>query len=170
MSGLKLRFEDLGASEQPLVAFDCGNEALTRYLKAMAGQDVKRLVTKCVVAVDTRARAVAGYYTLSASRVDRAVLPAQLLKKLPRHEHLPAALLGRLGVDVTYRGKGLGGVLLMAAVAAIVSSPVAAYAMIVDSMDAAAASFYRKHGFQLLQTTGDRMFIPMKTMALALSN
>lgn len=170
MSGLKVRFEDLDRAIQPIEAFDCGNEILTRYLATQASQDVKRFIAKCVVAIDARAGAVVGYYTLSASRVDRACLPDELVKKLPRHEHLPAALLGRLAVDVTYQGNGLGSALLMVAAAAIIASPVAAYAMIVDPIDDAASAFYRKHGFLRLQTNSGRMFIPMKTLAQALSS
>lgn len=169
MSGLKVRFEDFDRATQPVEAFECGNDILTRYLGTQASQDIRRHIAKCVVAIDTATGAVAGYYTLSASRVDRSGLPAELVKKLPRHEHLPAVLLGRLAVDVAYQCNGLGGALLMAAAAAIVASPVAAYALIVDPIDDAASTFYRKHGFQRLQADGVRMFIPMKTLAQALS-
>ncbi|MDW2981283.1 MAG: GNAT family N-acetyltransferase [Rhodanobacter sp.] len=169
MSGWKVRFEDLDRANQPVEAFDCGNAVLTRYLRTQAGQDVRRHIAACVVALDGETGAVAGYYTLSASRVDRNGLPDELVKKLPRHEHLPAALLGRLAVDVAYQGKGLGGALLMDAAEAVIASPVAAWAMIVDPIDNAAAVFYGKYGFQKLETDGTRMFIPMKTLAKALS-
>lgn len=169
MSGVRVRFEEFDRASQPFGAFDCGNDILTRYLATQASQDVRRHIAKCVVAIDTTTGAIAGYYTLSAARVDRSTLPAELVKKLPRHEHLPAVLLGRLAVDVTCQGNGVGGALLMAAAAAISVSPVAAYAMIVDPIDDAAAAFYRKHGFQRLQTGGVRMFIPMKTLIQALS-
>lgn len=169
MSGLRIRFEALDRATQPIAAFDCGNDVLTRYLRTQASQDVKRHIATCVVAIDIATGAVVGYYTLSASRVDSAGLPAELMKKLPRYEHLPAALLGRLAVDARYQGNGVGGALLMAAAAAIIASPVAAYAMIVDPIDDAAAAFYDKHGFRRLQTEGKRMFIPMKTLAQALS-
>lgn len=170
MSGLKLRFEAFDREAHAVGVFDCGNEVLTRYLRTQASQDVKRGIASCVVAVDVATGAVAGYYTLSANRVDRTGLPAELTRKLPRYEHLPAALLGRLAVAVTYQGHGVGSALLMAAAAAILISPVAAWAMIVDPIDDAATAFYDKLGFQRLQAGGARMFLPMKTLAEALSD
>lgn len=169
MSGLRLRFEAFDRENHAVGTFDCGNEQLTRYLRMQASQDIKRGIASCVVAVDVATGAVAGYYTLSANRVDRTGLPAELTRKLPRHEHLPAALLGRLAVDVSCQGHGVGSALLMAAAAAVLTSPVAAWAMIVDPIDDAAAAFYGKLGFQRLQAGGTRMFLPMSTLAKALS-
>ena len=53
------------------------------------------------------AGAVLGFYTLSALSVQLASLPKQLSRKLPRHP-VPCALIGRLAVDRSAKGHGLG--------------------------------------------------------------
>jgi hypothetical protein len=50
------------------------------------------------VAVSRETEEIAGYYTLSATRVALSPLSPQLSKKLPRYPVVPAASLGRLAV------------------------------------------------------------------------
>jgi hypothetical protein len=46
---------------------------------------------------------VRGYYTLSAMSIKFDELPEKVQKKLPRYPQVGATLLGRLGVDETFR-------------------------------------------------------------------
>ena len=107
----RFRVESLAASHRR-AEFGCGNEALDRYLHRQAGQDARRLVAAVFVLYDAEADLIAGYYTLNASSIAPTDLPAELARKLPRYEALPAVLLGRLAVDARYQGQGLGALLL----------------------------------------------------------
>ena len=78
---------------------------------------------------------------------------------------VPAALLGRLAVAESYRGKGLGGVLLGNAVLRVARSELGVFAMLVDAKDDLAQRFYEHYGFTLLPGDGRRLCLPI---ALAL--
>src|SRR4051812_25116768 len=88
-------------------AFSCGKAPLDAFIRTQAGQYVRKSVGRTFVAVPPGSRAVIGYYTLAASALEFALLPAALTKKLPKHP-IPTILLGRLAVDLSARGKGLG--------------------------------------------------------------
>ena len=102
--------------------FACGVEALDRYFREQVGQDIKRRATACYVAFDLATGKLAGYYTLSAAGVPLGELPESVVKKLPRYPSVPVARLGRLAVDMAYRGKGLGGALVWDAVSGSIRS------------------------------------------------
>ena len=90
-------------------------------------------------------------------------LPENIIKKLPpSYKHLPATLLGRLAVDVNYKGQGLGSNLLMDALKRSYhnSLQIASMAIIVDPIDDDAIAFYNHFGFIQLPDSG-KMFIPM---------
>ncbi|MNT74146.1 Mycothiol acetyltransferase [compost metagenome] len=90
-------------------------------------------------------------------------LPASIAKKLPRDPTVPAVRLGRLAVDKTHRGKGLGGALLADALERAIRAEIAAYALLVDAKDDAAAAFYKHHGFIALPESPLTQFLPLAT-------
>ena len=93
--------------------FTCGKDMLDNYLHMQAKQDVKRKLTACFILSDDEVT-VKGYYTLSNTTVNRDFLPESIIKKLPpSYKLLPATLLGRLAVDINYKGQGVGTNLLM---------------------------------------------------------
>ena len=92
--------------------FCCGIAPLDIYIKAQASQDAKRHVAAPIVAVASN-NTVIGYYTLSAFSINLAALPHEQAKKLPKYPTVPATLLGRLTVDQTQHGRGVGELLLM---------------------------------------------------------
>src|SRR3546814_9602661 len=93
-------------------AFSCGAPELDRYIREHASQDVKRDVARVFVAVQAGAPTLCGYYSLSAASFQRDSLPANQAKRLPRYP-VPAVVLGRLAVDESKRGPGLGDFLLI---------------------------------------------------------
>src|SRR5689334_16138828 len=123
--------------------FSCGTPLLDNYLHTQAKQDVKRKLAACFILADDQNR-IKGYYTLSSAAVPRAILPENVIKKLPpSYLDLPVTLMGRLAVDQAYRKQGLGEMLLMDALKrsyeASVSS-VGSMAVVVDPIDQGAAS------------------------------
>src|ERR1039457_3292669 len=58
--------------------FLCGVDALDRYFRYQAGQDVRRRTTACFVARDVTTGGIAGYYTLAAGGIPLAEMFAAL--------------------------------------------------------------------------------------------
>lgn len=143
--------------------FNSGSEPLDRYLREQVTQDVRRRVAACFVAT-TDGKRIAGYYTLASASLLLAELPASTGKKLPRYPTVPAVRMGRLAVDQGFKGQGLGSALLADALGRAARSEVAAYALMVDVKDDAAANFYRHHGFIALPDSPRTLFLPLATV------
>ena len=143
-------------------SFDSDSAALNRYLQQQATQDVRRRITACFVAVPgDHVQHVAGYYTLASSSVLLHDLPAATGKKLPRYPSVPVVRMGRLAVAKAFNGVGLGAALLADALGRAARAEIAAYALVVDAKDDAAASFYRHHGFIAMPSTPLTLFLPL---------
>jgi GNAT superfamily N-acetyltransferase len=147
--------------------FQCGADALDRYLQQQARQDADKRVAAPFVAVNPPDPRVLGYYTLSASVLTLADLPDDLARKLPRYPQLPVTLLGRLAVDQATKGRGLGEHLLLDALHRSLAhaNQIAAMAVVVDAKNEAAVAFYRHYGFVPLQAQPSRLFVPMRLVA-----
>ena len=144
-------------------SFESGVAPLDRYFRNQVSQDIKRRVTACFVATDAHGQ-IAGYYTLASASVLLADLPEALVKKLPRYPSVPAVRMGRLAVDQSFKGKGLGAALLADALRRAVNAEIAAYAFVVDAKDEDAASFYAHHGFMALPDQPLCMFMALATV------
>ena len=159
-TGPRYIIEPLG-KHHDRAAFSCGVEPLDRYFKQQAGQESRRHVVNCFVAVDRTDNSVAGFYTLSATSVTFDGLPEALRKKLPRYPDVPAALVGRLARDLRYRGQKIGEGLLFDAMRRTFEADIAAAILVVDAKDEIAANFYRKHGFLDIGPGRTRLYIPV---------
>jgi GNAT superfamily N-acetyltransferase len=130
--------------------FDCGTEALNKFLKSSARQNQDKGVSRTFVAIEAsdKNKRVLGFYSQSMAQVDLSSLPEGIQKKLPRHP-VPAARIGRLATDVTMRGQGLGKLLVVDALKRVkaVSGQIGVYAVIVDAKDQLSKDFYLKLGF-----------------------
>jgi ribosomal protein S18 acetylase RimI-like enzyme len=149
--------------------FSCGVQALDRYFKTQVGQDVRRRVTSCFVAVDAETGMVAGFYTVAAASIPMSDLPESVARKLPRYPSVPAVRVGRLAVDLRFRSRGLGGALLADAAARAINAQIAAFAMIVDAKDEQAAAFYERHGFGRLSSLPRCLYLVLATAEKALA-
>jgi hypothetical protein len=85
--------------------FNSSSESLNRYLREQVSQDVRRRVAACFVALTDEQR-IAGYYTLASASLLLADLPVSITKKLPRYPTVPAVRMGRLAVDIAFKGQG----------------------------------------------------------------
>ncbi|MBS0276367.1 MAG: GNAT family N-acetyltransferase [Proteobacteria bacterium] len=132
--------------------FSSGSPALDRYFREQVGQDIRRRVTSCFVALDD-AGTIAGFYTLAMTSISPEALPDEHRRKLPRYPTVPAALMGRLAVDRSHQGEGLGGALVADALMRAIRSDLAAYALLVDAKDETAVRFYERLGFERLVGT-----------------
>ena len=166
MALTSITVEPLGR-QHDRTAFHCGSEALDRYLKQQARQDADKRVAAPFVAARPPDTRVLGYYTLSASVLTLADLPDELARKLPRYPQLPVTMLGRLAVDQSTKGQGLGEHLLLDALQRSLAhaDQIAAMAVVVDAKDENAVSFYLHYGFLPLQAKPNRLFVPMRSVA-----
>ncbi len=147
--------------------FDCGYPSLNDYLKKYARQNHQKGIAKTFVAIpenEDKLR-VDGYYTLSASTIEYESLPESYQNKLPNYP-IPALLIGKLAVDNSVQGRGLGGELLVDALLRAVraSSEIGVFAVRVDAIDLVAKKFYLRYEFISFQDKELSLFLPMKTI------
>jgi ribosomal protein S18 acetylase RimI-like enzyme len=147
--------------------FSSGVAALDLYFHELVTQDIKRRLSNCFVALDG-ADVIAGYYTFAAASFPLPELPPDMTKRLPRYGLLPAGLIGRLAIDRKFQGQGLGGALIMDAVARSIRAEPAIFALIVDAKDEAAVGFCEHLGFRPFASKPASLFLPIATALQAL--
>ena len=148
---------------KPLTVFP-SNEA-ARSIRSFAV--VRRRIARVFVCTTDGSNTILGFYTLSALAIDLSSLPEELSRKLPRHP-VPCALIGRLAVDQSVRGHGLGRMLLVDAIKRTMgaSDVMAIHAVIVDAKNNAAKQFYEVYGFAPMQDDPMRLFLPLGSIPL----
>lgn len=134
-------------------SFDCGSPKLNQYIQTYVSQDLKRGLTKAYVAIESASAKIVGYYTLSSAQVGCQEVPERWKKKVGVYP-VPCSLIGRLAVDKTVQGKGLGAELLMHAYHTVekAAKHIGIKAITVDAEDEEAEKFYLKYGFEFLQS------------------
>ena len=144
--------------------FTCSSPALTDYLRKHARQNDENNIAKCFVAVDDDDK-VLGYYTLSTSNIEFENLPDDITRRLPKYPN-PAALLGKLAVDKSVEGQGLGSRLLIDALQRIheVSEELAIKVVLVDAIDEEAKAYYLRFGFLAIPGHDLKLLLPIETV------
>lgn len=142
--------------------FDCGNPLLNEWLRQRAGQYERKDLARTYVAVRPGETSVMGYYAISNHRVQFESLPDDQAKGLPRID-VPVVLLGRLAVNRSAQGCGLGAFLLIDALRRVqyIAEQIGIRAIEVDAVDDAARRFYVKFGFTSLRDDPNHLFLPM---------
>lgn len=142
-------------------AFACGNSDLDRYFRQIVTQDIRRGAATAFVAVDSSSGEVAGFYTLSATSVERNDLPAHSAARAPRYAKIPTVLIGRLAVALSHQGKGLGGTLVADAARRAFASGVGVHLLAVEPKDGLARAFYVNWGFEPLLDPNGPLYVPL---------
>lgn len=142
-------------------SFACGEEVLDRYLQTQATQDIRRRISTCFVAIEADTGRLAAYYTIAAASIPTPDLPLEMTRRLPRYPTLPAVRIGRLAVDLKFRGRGLGAALLADALHRALQAPPAIFTLLVDAKNDAASAFYQHHGFRPLPSHPRTLFLPL---------
>ena len=145
-------------------SFSCGEPSLDHYIRRQASQDARRRVARVFVAAGDPPERIASYYTLSAASFEKDNLPAELARRLP-HYPVPAAVIGRLAVDLRSQGSGLGEVLLLDAIHRVVRAgdTIGVYAVVVDALHDRASAFYERYGFVPFPSQPLRLYLPLRT-------
>ena len=144
-------------------SFDCGVDDLNSWLKRQASHDIDKRACALFVALDPGKDYIAGFYTLSMYSVNLPDISSDIQKKLPKYPLIPAVLLGRLVVDLKFRGKRIGELLLLDAMKRALDNEIPWWAMVVDSKEES-LSFYLKYGFCRFYDEKYRLFMPYTTI------
>lgn len=163
---IPLRIEKL-QRHHPLETFDCGREALNRFLIRYALQNQQGGASQTYVALT--GEAVVGYYTLVVGQVDYDDAPERLKKGLARHP-VPIMLLARLPIATSCQGKGLGsGLLKDAMLRTLQAAEIAGIrAFVAHAKDDAAKAFYERFDFDPSPSDPYHLFRLMKDIRAAL--
>jgi GNAT superfamily N-acetyltransferase len=141
--------------------FDCGQEALNRFLVRYAFQNQQAEASQTYVAL--MGDEIVGFYTLVVAQVEYDDAPQRLGKGLARHP-IPLMLLARLAVATTWQGRGLGAGLLKDAVLRTLQAAEIAgiRAIAVHAKDDDARAFYERFGFMPAPTDPYHLFVLLK--------
>jgi predicted N-acetyltransferase YhbS len=152
------------AGRHELGGFDCGQEALDRWLRNSAR--TAAAAGTAATYVLCRGDRVVGYYALAMGSVAHEGAPARIRRGMP--DPVPVVVLVRLALDRAEKGGGLGGHLLVDALRRCVrgGAEFGARAVVVDAIGDDAAAFYAHFGFREL--AGQRIWRRIADIAAAL--
>ncbi|WP_016957931.1 acetyltransferase [Catenovulum agarivorans] len=150
--------------------FDCGDPILNDFLYRHARQSHEKGGSKTYLAVSETHEKILGYYSLSPASIVYARVPDIVKRGLARHD-IPVFRLGRLAIDVSYQGKGLGGQLLLAAGrrSLFVAAQAGGVALLIDAKNERVAQWYASYGAIPLPDARLSLLLPFKTIHAALA-
>lgn len=145
---MSTEYESLALSDHHDVAsFDCGVSSLNGWLADHALRAQQAGTARTFVWVSAQApEKIWAYFSLAPTEVTRDVLSRG---QSSGYTTVPGYLLARLAVHADLRGLGYGGQVLVDALsrAARAAEAGGGRLVVVDALDAAAASFYRHYDF-----------------------
>ncbi len=76
-------------------------------------------------------------------------------------------MLGRLAVDSTYQGQGIGELILIDALKRVLdaTTQIASLAVVVEAINENAIRFYQKYGFRQFKEYPLKLYLPIKSIA-----
>ncbi len=164
---MTLTIELLDSKKHNRSVFSCGNDSLDNYIRTQASQDIKKKVATVFVLIDSPNVDIIAYYTLSSYTINITNLDDAFAKGIPRYPLLPATLLGRLAVDSTYQGQGIGELILIDALKRVLdaTTQIASLAVVVEAINENAIRFYQKYGFRQFKEYPLKLYLPIKSIA-----
>lgn len=128
-----------------LALFQSGTESLDHWLKRRARANQVSGASRTYVVAD--GARVVGFYCLSSGGLDLASAPGAIRRNMP--DPIPMAILGRLAVDISWQGKGLGAALLQNAVLRTgqAAAILGIRGILVHAISHDAKAFYEHYGF-----------------------
>ena len=149
------------ADSHELDLFQSGTDSLDQWLRRRArANQVSGASRTYVIAESTR---VVGYYYLSSGGLDLADAPSSIRRNMP--DPVPMAILGRLAVDASWQGKGLGVALLQDAVLRTgqAAAILGIRGLLVHAISDEAKAFYERYGFQASPKNPMTLVLSLKT-------
>ena len=152
--------------------FTCGVEQVDNYFKKTANKLNKADNVRLYVMVADDGD-IAGFYAINAHALDYSELPNRYARTRPGHGSIPAAYISMIGRSTRYRGRGVGGDLLVDALRTIAraSEQIGLSVVVLDVLDCGNVertgrrkALYESYGFQALESDPLRLFLPMATV------
>lgn len=149
----------LSAAHQ-LDDFCCGVASLDDWIRRRARPNQVSGASRTYVVTDEEK--VAGYYGLASGALELNNAPAAVRRHMP--DPAPVAILGRLAVDQSYQGKGLGTALLQDAVVRTsqAGNILGIRGLVVHALSLEAKTFYEHYGFTASPTQPMTLILSLK--------
>lgn len=156
------------AHHHDLQSFDCGRSTLNDWLrrKAHKAQQVGGSArTYVVCAEDNR---VIGYCALATGSVNREDAPGKVKRNMP--DPIPVVIIGRLAVDKSFKGQGIGAGMLKDALLRVIGAAeeIGIRAVLVHALDEDARDFYLKQGFYESATNNHTLMVTVQEIQSAM--
>lgn len=134
------------APHHDVEAFGSGIESLDNWLKRRALKNQATGGSRTFVSCD--GRRVLAYYALASSAIAIDAAPGGFRRNMP--DPIPVVVLGRLAVDRTRQGEGLGRALVRDASLRVIQAAdiIGIRGMILHALSAEARVFYERIGFE----------------------
>jgi GNAT superfamily N-acetyltransferase len=148
------------ATDHQLDDFACNVDSLNDWLKKRAYQNQLSGASRTYVVLE--GKRVVGYYCLASGALELNDAPTQVRRNMPNP--IPVAILGRLAVDKSFQGKGLGVALLQDAVVrtAQAGGILGIRGLLVHALSIEAKAFYEHHGFVASPTQPMTLILSLK--------
>ena len=140
--------------------FACGVDSLDDWLKRRAYPNQVNGASRTYVV--TEGKRVVGYYCLASGALELSDTPTSIRRNMP--DPVPVAILGRLAVDKSCQGRGLGVALLQDAVVrtAQAGGILGIRGLLVHALSIKAKAFYEHHGFVASPTQPMTLILSLK--------
>ena len=148
------------ATDHQIDDFACNVDSLNDWLKKRAYQNQLSGASRTYVVLE--GKRVVGYYCLASGALELNDAPTQVRRNMPNP--IPVAILGRLAVDKSFQGKGLGVALLQDAVlrTAQAGGILGIRGLLVHALSIEAKAFYEHHGFVASPTQPMTLILSLK--------
>jgi GNAT superfamily N-acetyltransferase len=148
------------ASDHQLDSFACGVDSLDDWLKRRARPNQINGASRTYVVTD--GTKVVGYYCLASGGLELSDSPASIRRNMP--DPVPVAIFGRLAVDKSFQGKGLGVALLQDAFIRTTqaASILGIRGLLAHALSVEAKAFYEHHGFVASPTQPMTLVLSLK--------
>jgi GNAT superfamily N-acetyltransferase len=150
------------AADCQLDDFACGVDILDDWLKRRAHPNQVNGASRTYVV--TEGKSVVGYYCLASGALELSDTPTSIRRNMPDPDPVPVAILGRLAVDKSCQGRGLGVALLQDAVVrtAQAGGILGIRGLLVHALSIEAKAFYEHHGFVASPTQPMTLILSLK--------
>ncbi|TAM06648.1 MAG: N-acetyltransferase [Paraburkholderia sp.] len=134
------------ASHHELDLFRSGVESLDQWLKRRALKNQGTGASRTFVAAE--GQRVLAYYALASSAVTVDAAPGRFRRNMP--DPIPVVVLGRLAVDQSLHGRGIGRALVRDACLRVIQAAdtIGIRGMLVHALSEEAQTFYERMGFE----------------------
>ena len=164
------RPEPLDTKRHDRERFDSGSPELDEWLRRYSSQNRRRNTAATWVITDVDS-VVVGYVSLSMTGIDRSSAPDAVAKQSP--DPVPALLTGRLAVDRSVAGLGIGTALVVHVLvtAVALNEQAACRAVVVNAIDRPARAWWERlafHPFDPADPDGYDLFLLTAEIAATL--